>query len=662
MELLERDQPLAQLAEHLRHAAAGQGRMVLVGGEAGVGKTALVDAFASGVDAEVFLASCDALSTPEPLGPVRDLAPLLGLTLDDRPLDSVTRERLFREVLTALAARRKPSVVIAEDAHWADGATLELLRFLGRRIHGLPVLIVVTYRDDEIAADHPLRLVLGDLATAPALHRIALAPLSAAAVAQLARDTGDDAVALHRLTGGNPFFVTEVLATSRDSVPVSVGDAVLARAARLSPEARAVLDVAAVIGASFDPDLFLNVAGPVLDEIDECIARGLLRESADGLAFRHALAREAVYAAIAPTRRRLLHGRVLTALRDEADRARFVAQLAHHAEAAGDREGVLEFAVAAAEQAVRFHAHREAAAQFARALRFSQELPRAQRAQLHEGRSVACYLSDLGDAAITARLEALALWRELGDVRREGESLRWLARLYWFQGRGDEAEAAVQTALRILESLPPGAELAMVYTTLAEIRMLDQDLAAAILWSERAIALADTLGEPETPVQALVNSGTARLLFEDPVGEAQLAEGLRLARKHGLIEHAARAMTNLAWTSVWNVRLDEAEKHIAAALAYTLEHDQDFFHRYLQAARATLRLRQGVSADPAATHAFRHYPDDGVDDAGPGARPSRASGRYGVSRRGVGPGRAQSAADAAWPGSCRPRGGRLAGG
>src|SRR5215216_66367 len=472
MELLERESHLEQLEEHLRQAAAGHGRLVLVGGEAGVGKSTLADEFCRRVadGAEVLRTSCDALSTPGPLGAVRDLAPALGLFIDDRPLDGDARDRLFREVLAAFAARPGPTVIVAEDAHWSDGASLELLRFLGRRIGGLPVLFVVTYRDDEIGADHPLRLVLGDLATAPAVHRIGIRPLSEVAVQRLAAGSGRDAAALHRLTGGNPFFLTEALAAEGESVPATVGDAVLARAARLSPEARAVLDVAAVIGSTVDASLLLTVAGPVLDEADECIDRGLLRGTGDNLAFSHELAREAILAAIAPLRRRLLHARVLEALREAPEPQRDLAQLAHHAEAAGDRAAVLEFAIAAAEQAAALHAHREAAAQYARALRFGDALPAAERARLLEGRSLACYFNDQGEEAIAARQAAVNIWRTLGDPLKEGENLRWLSHLFWLEGHGIEAEAAGSAALDKLELLPPGPELAMAYSNLAQLR------------------------------------------------------------------------------------------------------------------------------------------------------------------------------------------------
>src|SRR5829696_2593553 len=448
MELLERESHLDHLAEHLRQAEAGHGRVVLVGGEAGVGKSTLVDAFCRRVaDApEVLRTSCDALSTPGPLGVVRDLAPALGLVIDEHPLDGDARDRLFREVLAAFAARPGPTVLVAEDAHWSDGVSIELLRFLGRRIGALPVLVIVTYRDDEIGADHPLRLVLGDLATAPAVHRLGLRPLSESAVQRLVADSGRDAATLHRLTGGNPFFLTEVLAADGESVPTSVGDAILARAARLSSEARAVLDLAAVIGSTFEPELLLTVAGPVFDEVDECIARGLLRATRTGLAFRHELTREAILTAIAPHRRRLLHARVLAALRKTPKSERDLARMAHYAEAAGDQEAVLQFAIAAAEQAAALHAHREAAAQYARVLRFANALPPAERVRLLEGRSVACYLSDDGEEAIAARLEALDIWRALGEPLKEGESLRWLSHFYWLEGRGVEAEAAATAA------------------------------------------------------------------------------------------------------------------------------------------------------------------------------------------------------------------------
>jgi DNA-binding CsgD family transcriptional regulator len=595
MELLERETHLAQLEEHRRQAAAGHGRLVLVGGEAGVGKTALVEAFCRrvGGGSWVLRMACDALSTPSPLGSARDLGPALGLSLDQQSGDEFDRDRLFRAVLAAFAARTEPTVAVGEDAHWADGVSLELVRFLARRIGDLPILFVITYRDDEIGPTHPLRLLLGDLATAPTVHRLGLTPLSEAAVRLMAKGTGRDAVSLHRLTGGNPFFVTEVLTAQDDAVPASVTDAILARAARLTPEVRAVLDVAAVIGSAIDLDLLLAVAGPVADETDAGIAAGLLRVAGNELAFRHDLVREAVLAAIAPPRRRLLHARVLDALREAPAAERDLALLAHHAEAAGDREAVLEFAIAAADQAAAMHAHREAAAQYARALRFADRLPAAERARLWEGRSIACCLTDRAEEAVTARLAALDLWRAVGNPRKEGENLRWLSYTYWLQGRGAESEETAIAARDLLETLPPGPELAMAYSTLAQMRMIDNDLEETLLWGGRAIALAEACGETETLVHALTNVGTARLYAEDDRGEEDLRRSIDLALAGRHFDHAGRALMNLALTAMQAVRLDEAERRIATALALAIEHDLDFRRVYLQSTRAVLRARRG---------------------------------------------------------------------
>jgi predicted ATPase/DNA-binding CsgD family transcriptional regulator len=594
MELLERDVPFAQLEEHLRQAAAGHGRLVLIGGEAGIGKSALVDAFRQSIadKTTVLRASCDALSTPAPLGPVRDLAPALGLIIGEQHLDRDAQERLFRDVLSALSAPGELTVVIWEDAHWADAATLDLIRFLGRRIDGRKTLHIVTYRDDEIGPDHPLRLILGDLATAQSIHRMTLHPLTEEAVRQISQNSGRDTSTLYRLTGGNPFFLHEVLAAPGQSVPSSAADAVLARASRLSPDARATLDVAAVIGSVIDADLLLAVAGPVADEVDACIARGLLLASGVDLMFRHELAREAILNELAPTRRRLIHARVLAALRElpEAAQNQDLARMAHHAEAAGDRQAVLQYAVAAAEQASAFFSHREAAAQYARALRFSDTLPPAERAGLLEAQSVALYLSDNGEEAIAARRMALEIWQRLGDARREGDSLRWLSHLAW---RGSEAAAAAQAALEKLESLPPGPELAMAYSNLAQLRMLDHDLAGTLQWGTRAITLAEELGETETLVHALNNVGSARAYSGDEEGREDLKRSLQLARAAGLIDHAGRALANLGYTAMLAMQLEEAEQWLSSAMAFVTRHDLDSRRGYLVATRAALQVLRG---------------------------------------------------------------------
>lgn len=599
MELLERSRFIDALGGFLGEAAAGQGRLVFVSGEAGIGKTSLVQAFCRSArsQARVAVASCDALSTPGPLGPLIHIGPALGLPPDLLLQPDTTRERLYHHILGALQRSDGPTVLIGEDAHWADEASLNLLRFLGRRVEALPALLVVTFRDDELGPSHPLRVILGDLASSPAVRRISLPRLTAEAVRTLAADHPVDPDALHALTGGNPFFVTEVLAAGAPGspgLPASVRDAVLARAARLSPTARQLLDVAAVAGSPLDPTLLAAVVeGPTEDAAEEWLAVGIAEHYGDALAFRHELAREAVIAAMSPVRRLVLHRRILAAMEADPVLRRDEARLAHHAEAAGDRDAVLTYATAAAQKAAALWAHRQAAAQYARALRFADHLPPEQRAELCEGRAYECYLTGLLEEAIAAGEAALALRRETGDRRKAGDGLRRLSRLHWFSGNNAAAERTGQEALQLLETLPPGPELAWAYSNLSQLRMLTRDLSEAIRWGEEAIALAERVGEPEVLVHALNNVGTATLNLGDERGRLLLERSLALAHQNGYEDHVARALFNLAWLAIIEYRLDQAEKYLADGVAYTTEHDLDSMSRYLASCRPWVRLRRG---------------------------------------------------------------------
>jgi len=213
MDLLERDRYFEQLSELFHTATAGHGRTVLVSGEAGIGKTALVEQFVSQQcrGARRLWGACEALFTPRPLGPLYDIAAQARSTLATLMSRDTPRPVVFSALHDELRTSAIPTVVVFEDVHWADEATLDLIKFLGRRIPSLPALFILTYRDDELSLDHPLRSVVGDLPS-KAVARLGLAPLSEQAVRSLAQQEHRSAEGLYVITGGNPFFVTEVLA------------------------------------------------------------------------------------------------------------------------------------------------------------------------------------------------------------------------------------------------------------------------------------------------------------------------------------------------------------------------------------------------------------------------------------------------------------------
>ena len=596
MQLLERDEPLSYLHGALRGAASGNGLLVLVGGEAGIGKTSLVERFAreARATARVATGSCDSLAMPGPLGPFFEMAVDLGPEFERLLAEAPPRDQLFRALVASLSRADGVTVLIIEDSHWIDEASLDLIRYLGRRVGNLPLLVVVTYRDDELGPYHPLRRMLGDLATAPSVQRIALQPLSRAAVAALAAGSSFDPEELYERTEGNPFFVTEVLEAGTDEVPATVRDAVLACASRLSREGRAVLDAAAAIGLMIDSDLLQTViGGPVEDAVEECLDLGLLRSAGSMIAFRHAIVRLAILESVSPPRYRALHQRILATLQQHPTLQHDLARIAHHAEEAGDHEAVLSFAPRAAREAATFGAHREAAAQYARSLRFAADLSLEERAALLEGRFFECYLTGDMDEAIAACQQAVVCWREAGDRLKQGNTTRWLSRLYWFAGRTPEANQHALEALELLEPLPPGPELAMAYSNLSQLHMLASNVASSIVWGERAIDLARELGEIATLVHALTNVGSAQLLAEDERGRAALEDGLRLAREAGLEDDISRALVNLSWSMMVKARLALAEEYLAAGLAHTSERDLLAMERYLRAIRANILFARG---------------------------------------------------------------------
>jgi hypothetical protein len=252
-------------------------------------------------------------------------------------------------------------VVVLEDMHWADEATLDVFRIVARRIEAVPALVLATYRDDELDPGHPLRVVLGGLSTGRAIRRLHVSPLSRGAVAELAEPHSVDADNLFRMTSGNPFFVTEVLATGGEKIPETVRDAILARAARLSPGARGVLDAVSIVPPSAELWLLEAIAGPLADdELAACLRSGMLETEGGTVAFRHELARLTIEDSLAPDRRVALHRATIAALASRPDGAQDLARLAHQAEAAEDADAVLRFAPEAGLRASLLGAHREA--------------------------------------------------------------------------------------------------------------------------------------------------------------------------------------------------------------------------------------------------------------------------------------------------------------
>jgi DNA-binding CsgD family transcriptional regulator len=600
-ELVERSEELSALRESLAAVCErSRGRLVFVRGDAGIGKTALLRSFCAGQGprVRVLWAACDPLHTPRPLGPLLDVARVTGGELDER----VERGDKPHDVANALLRELEvmsPTVLVLEDVHWADAATLDVTRLVARRVEEAPALLVASYRDEELGPTHPLRVVLGELPPNGAVTRLELAALSREAVATMGAPRGVDVDELYERTGGNPFFVTEALAADAEEVPHTVRDAVHARAARLSPPARALLDAAATIPERAELWLLEALVGGTVGDIGECLSSGMLTGAGDRVGFRHELARLAIEGSLPPDRRLDFHRRALAALSDRREAATDLARLAHHAEGAADADAVLRLAPAAAEEAASVGARREALHQYERALRFSSGLRPEERADLLEAYAEEAYVIDMRDEAVSALDDALVIRRAAGDVISQGDLLIRKARTVACMGRGPEAKLLEHEAVELLEEVPPSGALARAYGACAMDRMINDDFEQAVDWGSRAIELAERVGDVQPLIYSLNTVGTAEVLSGRAGGLEKLERSIELAKASDLAVEVGRGYINVV--AAFGIRREwaEADRYVEPGKRYCRERGLEAWLECLTSSEALSLLHQGRWDDAA---------------------------------------------------------------
>jgi tetratricopeptide (TPR) repeat protein len=524
-------------------------------------------------------------------------------------------------------------VWVIEDAHWADSATLDLVRFVARRIEALPLLLVISYRDDELAPTHPLVLTLGDVAACATVSRIGLEALSVQAVAVLAAGSGLNAERLHRLTGGNPFFVTEVLAAgpdvlTREQLPRSVSEAVCGRLGRLSEKAREAAYAVAVCGPRADVALVQKVCTDVGLALRECLSAGVLVTDGGTVGFRHELARRATLAQIPDFDRSVLHKRALKFLAEPPIDASAMAALAFHSDQAGDVDAAVHYGIAAAERAASLGANLEAASLYSLALRHAAAISPERKVVWLERYAFTSYLSGQADPAVAAYREAIALRHQLDHRLEEGEDLRWLSYLLLSLGGSTEATEAGLASLRVLEGLGPTPQLAWSLVNLAELSTFAYQPSAAE-YADRAINLGAQLGDDAVVFQA---RGFAALdtVFRTDTGWEELATLWCEAKStEALAEHVAHIGMLLCWTAATHYDLDRAERYLAEMTAFCADHDLGMYLTLATSAGVLATLHSGqwdgvvLSADELLTRPELRR--SGAAAAAPTTRRSRSS-------------------------------------
>lgn len=601
--LLERGPHLERMLQLLGQAGAAKGSVVALLGEAGVGKTSLVDAFirAAGDRARVLRGACEDLSIPEPLGPLHDLIRTAGPDLAQLGAGG-PRLQLFSQLLHSLSGGDLPTVLIIEDVHWADDATLDLIRFIGRRITGAGILLVLTARDEESEGQRRLRQALGDLPSG-IVNRIEVPLLSEAAVARLAAAAGLDTAALFRASQGNAFFTSELIAAGNaEALPGSVRDAVLRRAERLSPGARAALDVAAVFPRRAERAILMALLGADAGtHVSETVAAGLLVETGDHLQFRHEIARRAIEAALTENARRSINGKVLAELTaaDGIPGARLV----HHARQAHEAAVVRRLAPPAAAEASALGSHREAAEMLRALVDGPQGEVLPDFAELSMALGIELYLLGRMDEALLRAEAARHHYEQRGDLLKMGDCLRWISRFNYLNGDRIAADLHATAAVKVLSAQPAGGELAMALSNQSQLAVLADRVEECLSAGQAAIDLAESLGRRDIICHALNNMGYVQQWQDLDAARAGLTASLDMALAGDLQEHAARAYCNLGCLLINWFAHAEAEQVLSMGVAYCNERDLDTWRDYMRAWQGELALRVG-RWDEAATIAL----------------------------------------------------------
>jgi len=539
--ILERDAELKLLDALLSGLESARGRVVLVRGEAGIGKTALMSELVAelGDRVHVLLGTCDDLLTPQPLGPIWDIGRHDSSV--SVPLAQGDRRAVMETLLDLLSRKLRPTVLVFEDTQWADEATLDVIKFLGRRIAQTNGILVLTLRDGEVDADHPLRQVIGDLPP-QCLVRMNLDRLSPQAVASMVEGTDLNLEETLSLTGGNPLFVTEVVASGVEAVPSSIRDSVLARASKVSPDARLALDLISVIPGETWLSLVEDVLGTPRRCLTECVRQGLLRIDAQTVAFSHELQRRAIESSLSPTNRRGLNAQVLANLSREGDSSRLV----HHAREAEDVEAIITHAPSAAREATAIKSTREAVAHFRLLKPYLHLLPVDEQANILEDWAREEYY--LNNAASLELLDrAIVARRSLGDARALARTITTAVRIRRSHLRSDEALADAIEAVELLEPFGPSADLAKALSLQAFMNWLTyEDVAGALVIADKATAVAESADDGIATIWSLNTKGSIRHSGGEPHAISLVEQSLRLAEIGGHAFEEVRTLMDLA--------------------------------------------------------------------------------------------------------------------
>ncbi|HEY5773645.1 MAG TPA: AAA family ATPase, partial [Chitinophagaceae bacterium] len=578
MELIERDGFFDLLQTKYKSVSEGEGHCIFVSGEAGIGKTSLIKTFCKEVKnkCSIYQGTCDALFTPRPLAPLYDIFLQIQNKLPEQNDDHTDRTAFFTQFLHALNKQNEISLIVFEDIHWADEATLDFIKFLARRITQLRCLFILTFRDNEIHSRHPLRNILGQL-NPDSFTRMQLLPLSRQAVEKMAEEKGYNGEDVYSISGGNPFYVNEILASYSPGVPDNIKDSVLSVYNTLDEKVKHVWRILSVLPTAFEVNFLEKMEPEYASAIENCLDKKVMILENGLLSFKHELFRRTIEDSLSPLVRIALNKKVLELFLDNFEQNGEMERIIHHAKNANEYDLIERYAPIAARQAALLGAHIEAAKLYFSAIEYYQGNDKDLIVQLYESYAYECYLTNQFKDAIIYAGKSLNLWKAKNDTEKIGNSLRFLSRLWWFDGNRKLAESYARQAIEVLENGSYLRAEAMAYSNLSHLKMLSDEPEECIFWGEKAINMAKELDDEEILCHALNNAGDVQIRIPSSrqKGIELLQESLKIALKNSYHEHVARAYTNIGHNGLLIKDFGFAKEALDAGLLYCEEKGLD---------------------------------------------------------------------------------------
>jgi DNA-binding CsgD family transcriptional regulator len=602
MELIERAGFLASLQTEFQRMAAGEGHCIFVSGEAGIGKTSLVKAFCKELKnrCNIYQGSCDALFTPRPLAPLYDILLQMRNDLPEPGSEGTDRTVFFTRFIQELNNQKDACLIVFEDIHWADEATLDFIKFLARRITQLRCLFILTYRGEEIHSNHPLRNLLGQL-NPDSFTRLQLPPLSRQAVEKLAGEKGYNGEDVYSISGGNPFYVNEILASYSTGVPDNIKDSILSVYNRNDGITKQIWEILSVLPTGFEVKYLERLEPSYAAALEKCLDLRILVPKEGLISFKHELYRRTIESSLSPLLRVALNKKILDLLLEDFEENLETERIIHHAKNANEYDLVVHYAPLAARQAASLGAHEEARKLYYSAIEYYQGNDKDRLIQFYEPYAYECYLTNRGREAIIYQERSLKILKEKNDPERIGNCLWFLSRLWWFDGNRKHAEKYAGEAIAVLADQAPSRVKAMAFSNMSQLNMLAGQTVECISWGEKAIAMARELNDEETLSHALNNVGCVKnkIRSSQQEGHDLLQQSLEIALRNSYHEHAARAYANQLHNAIETKDYPLAKKIVAEGICYCDERDLNSWACYMQSCESRLKLETGHWSDAA---------------------------------------------------------------